>query len=122
MKRTITAAIFLALSVGYLLGATTGRHSVAAQSANPRADLVTALRQDSAAMYTTIQTFRGHRAEYVFKNVNFVSGDLTGSNVTGTFVADDVDQMVTDMKTICDAIENGGTIGVGVWGNVLKIK
>lgn len=112
MKRTIIAVILLTNLLTLVL----------AQSANPKGDLITALRQDAGNMFTAIQSFRGHRAEYVSKNINFVDGDLTGANSTGQFVGNDVDQMVVDMKTICDAIENGGTINVGVWGNVIKIK
>lgn len=91
-------------------------------SANPRSDLVSAFRADVAAFNAAMDSFVSHRAEYLARNVNFVIGDMTGSNSSTSFTADDVDQMVVDMNTIVNAIRSGGTIAVGVWNNCIKIK
>ena len=66
--------------------------------------------------------FLGCRAEYVARSINFVAGDMVGSNSSTSFAADDVDQAMTDMNTVVPAVRAGGTLSAGVWPNVIKIK
>jgi hypothetical protein len=127
MKRTIvTALITFATTIALFSGTSAPvviqPATVTAQSANPRSDLVTSLRQDVGKFFDAMQAFKGHRQEKISNNITFVSGDLTGSNATNTFVAADMNQMITDFNTCIDAVQNGGTISVGVWANVLKCK
>ena len=89
-------------------------------SANPRSDLVSALRADIAAFNSAMDSFVAHRTEVVARNLTFVAGDMTGANAT--IVAAELTQALTDMNTIVSAIRSGGTISVGVWPNVIKIK
>jgi hypothetical protein len=91
-------------------------------SANPRSDLVSALRADVKAFNDAMDAFVAHRAEYVARNINFVIGDMVGANSSSSFNADDIDQAVVDFNTIISAVRSGGTISVGVWNNVIKIK
>lgn len=91
-------------------------------SPTPKADLVSALRQDVNDFNDAINRFVGHRAEYVDKNVNFVIGDMTGVNSSAEFTADQVDQCVIDFNAIIVAIKSGGTISIGQWTNCIKIK
>ena len=91
-------------------------------SANPRSDLITAIRTDVANFNAAMDSFLGHRAEYVGRTFNFVAGDMVGENASASFTADDVDQAFTDFNTIISAIRAGGTLSAGVWPNVIKIK
>ena len=95
---------------------------VKAQSADPRGDLVTLVRQDVGNFNAAMDSFIAHRAEWAARNVTFVAGDLKGSNSGAGFVAADVTQAMTDFNTIITAVRSGGTISVGVWTNVIKIK
>lgn len=120
MKTVIACLLSSALTALLVVGV--GSHVEAAQSANPRADLVTGLRQDVGNFFNAMQSFKAHRQEKISNNVTFVSGDLIGNNNTGTYVAGDMNQMVTDFNTCVDAVQAGGTISVGVWTNVIKVK
>lgn len=127
MKRTILTVLLTAFITAYLVG---GSHApmsavqVKAQSVNPRGDLVTAFRQDVNNINSSFDAFTAHSGVYISSNTNFVVGDLAGANITNpsTFVADDVDQARTDLADIINKVKNGGSIGVGQWANVLKIR
>jgi len=91
-------------------------------SANPKTDLITGVRTDVANFNAAMDSFLAHRAEYVARSFNFVSGDLGTENTSSAFTADDVDQVMTDFNTVVSAIRAGGTLSAGVWPNVIKIK
>jgi Zn-dependent M28 family amino/carboxypeptidase len=120
----ITVAISIALFGGSRAPEPIRPAAAEAQSANPRGDLVTKVRQDVAAIRAGFDSFTLHRNEYVEANVNFVIGDLSGSNITSpaTFVADDVDQVFVDLNDIITKVKAGGTISAGEWTNVMKIR
>ena len=129
MKRTVVSFILGAALTALLFGG--GRTpvlikpvAVEAQSSNPRGDLVTGIRQDVTTIRSGFDSFARHRAEYVESNINFVTADLSGSNITSpsTFGADDVDQVMTDLNNIITDVKNGGTIAAGEWTNVMKIR
>lgn len=125
MKRTILTVTITFVMALLLFGGQRApvQATESRQSANPRSDLVTFLRQDVAAFNGAMDSFVAHRAEYVARNISpFVIGDMTGSNSSTSFTAADVNQSVVDFNTIVNAVRNGGTISVGVWGNVIKIK
>jgi len=89
---------------------------------NPRDALVTAFRQAVGDFNDAMDRFIALRAEYQARNINFVAGDMVGSNVSTSFAADDIDQCVVDFNDIITKVRAGGTISVGVWTNVIKIK
>lgn len=91
-------------------------------TSNPRGELITAIRTDVANFNAAMDSFLGHRAEYVARAFNFVSGDMVGDNSSASFTADDVDQAFTDFNTVISAVRAGGTLSAGVWPNVIKIK
>lgn len=129
MKRTIFSCIGTAI-VTAMLFVGSGRAPVViqpvvdAQSANPRGDLVTRTRLTVNKINTGFDEFIAERAEYTGANINFTAGDLSGANVTSpsTYVADDVDQVMTDLNNIITDVKAGGTIASGEWANVLKIR
>lgn len=127
MKKTIVSFIAGAVITLALFGGSRApivSPIVEAQSANPRGDLVTGFRQDVAAINAAFDSFINHRARYVEGNINFVTGDLSGSNITSpsTFVADDIDVAVSDLNNIIVDVKAGGTIAAGEWNNVQKIR
>ena len=129
MKKTIIAFILGAALSLTLFGGSRAPEAVQpvaveAQSTNPRGDLVTKFRQDVATIRSGFDSFALHRNEYVESNTNFVTADLSGSNITSpsTFVADDVDQVVVDLNDIITKAKAGGTIAAGEWTNVMKIR
>ena len=89
---------------------------------NPRDALVTTIRQAVNDFNGAMDAFVAAKAEHVARNITFVIGDMIGSNSSGSFVAADAQQVMTDFQTIITAIRAGGTIPVGVWNNVVKIK
>lgn len=129
MKRNVLVfvigfAIAVALFGGSKAPAAMQSVTVRAQSANPRGDLVTRTRQVVGKINAGFDEFGAIRNEYVGANVNFTSADLSGSNITlpATFVADDVDQVMTDLNNIITDVKAGGTISVGEWTNVMKVR
>ena len=91
-------------------------------SPTPKAELVTSLRTDVNNFNDAINSFIAHRAEFVDKNTTFVIGDMTGVNSSTEFTAANMNQMVIDFLDIVTKIKTGGTISVGVWTNVIKVK
>jgi len=125
MKTILTVAITAVVTLMLFGGGRApvqANPGVKAQSANPRGDLVTLLRQDVGNFNAAMDSFVAHRAEVQGRNITFVTGDMTGSNSNGSMVAADVNQVIVDFQTIVTAVRSGGTIAVGVWGNCLKIK
>jgi len=127
MKRQILAFIIGgAITLALFGGSRAPVQPIAAeaQSANPRGDLVTRVRQTVNKVNTGFDEFVAERAEYVGASITFTSADLTGSNITSpsTFTFGDMNQVMTDFNTIITNARNGGTTSVGVWANVLKVR
>lgn len=89
---------------------------------NIRDALITKTRQAVGDFNKAMDDFLAARAEYVARSINFVSGDMVGSNNSASFGADDVDQCMTDFNSVVSAVRAGGTLSSGVWPNVVKIK
>jgi hypothetical protein len=93
-----------------------------AQTSSPRGALITGVRKSVGDFNKAMDDFLAWRAEYVARSFNFVIGDMVGDNNSSSFVADDVDQCMTDFNTVIGVVRAGGTLSAGVWPNVVKVK
>ena len=91
-----------------------------AQSASPRQDLVSRMRLDVDNFQNAMEDFQTASHVKTDSNITFVAGDMAGNN-SGVAAAD-LTQAVADFTTIYNAIRSGGTISVGVWTNVTKVR
>ena len=89
-------------------------------SANPNSDLVSAFRTGVANFFNALESFHAHLEEKNDRNLTFAAGDMQGANSGITFGT--LNQAISDFTVIYNAVHAGGTIAVGQWANVIKIK